>query len=245
MLVLMRRILRGNGEVLLVNIYFGSPLFSEMERMYNEYVVDEIRERFGEDVNVYLPQENSEINDKSGYADSVMIAKGDNKYLDESDIMIAVIDGQTVDAGLAAEVGYFHAKGKPVIAIYSDVRQGAHGNSQKIDALDTIAESQFSYVNLYLIGLIKQNGIVTGGYSDMLEVLPTYIDSIDSEAGAGFSEISDKITELENTVESTCNSHAASLSHLTTQVESLSLTIGQITSHISTFNNSDKSDGGV
>lgn len=160
------------------SIYFGAPLFSEMELMYNQHVVEEIRERFGDKVDIYLPQENEAINDKSGYADSVMIAQGDNKYLEKADILIAVIDGQVIDVGLASEIGYYYAMGKPIIAIYSDSRQGTYGNQQKIEALDIIAESQFSYINLYTIGLIKQRGVIVRGYKELITELESMLQEI-------------------------------------------------------------------
>lgn len=152
-------------------IYFGSPLFTEMEQIYNKLVVDLIRARYGDRVEVYLPQENEAINDKSGYADSVMIANGDNEYLKEADCLIAVLDGVTPDSGLSAEIGYFYSMNKPIIGLYTDVRQGTFGNSQKIDALDRVAESQFSYVNLYTVGLIKQRGGIATSYTELVDKL--------------------------------------------------------------------------
>lgn len=160
----------------MTNIYFGAPLFSEMEMMYNDFVVGRIREEFKGKVNVYLPQENMAINDKSGYASSTMIADGDNEHLENADVLVAVIDGQVMDVGLASEIGIFYSMNKPIIAIYSDSRQGTYGNQQKIDALDEIAESQFSYVNLYTVGLIKQRGKIVRGYDEMLDVLKGYIN---------------------------------------------------------------------
>lgn len=156
-------------------IYFGAPLFSESEQLYNEFVVGAIRHKFGEGVSVYNPQENEALNDKSGYANSIMITNGDNEYLEKSDILIAVIDGQVMDVGLASELGYFYSMNKPIIAIYSDSRQGTYGNQQKIDALDEIAESQWSYVNLYTIGMIKQRGKIVRGYKELLKELEAHI----------------------------------------------------------------------
>lgn len=150
-------------------VYFGSPLFTEMEQIYNKLVVDLIRARYGDKVEVYLPQENEAINDKAGYADSVMIADGDNAYLEEADCLIAVLDGVTPDSGLSAEIGYFYSMNKPIIGLYTDVRQGTHGNGQKIEALDKIAESQFSYVNLYTIGLIKKRGGIATSYTELVD----------------------------------------------------------------------------
>lgn len=150
-------------------IYYGASLFSEMEQRYNNYVVSMIREKYGDKVDVYLPQENEAINDKSGFADSIAIANGDNAYLEEADCLIAVLDGAAPDSGLSAEIGYFYSLNKPILGLYTDVRQGTFGNQQKIDALDEIAESQFSYINLYTVGLVKQRGEILRSSKDLVE----------------------------------------------------------------------------
>lgn len=156
-------------------IYFGGSLFSEMELMYNRYVVDMIRKKYGDKVDVYLPQENEAINDKSGFANSLDIASGDNAYLEKTDIMIALLDGVTPDSGLSAEIGYFYSFNRPILGIYSDTRQGTHGNQQKIEALDDIAESQFSYINLYTVGLVKQRGEILRSAEELVERLGDYL----------------------------------------------------------------------
>lgn len=158
------------------NIYFGGALFSEMEQMYNQYVVDKIREKYDELVEVYLPQENDSINDKSGFADSIAIADGDNEYLEKADILVAVLDGATPDSGLSAEIGYFYSLNKPIIGLYSDSRQGAHGNQEKIDALDQVAESQFSYINLYTVGLVKNRGQIVRSAEELVNSIGNYLD---------------------------------------------------------------------
>jgi nucleoside 2-deoxyribosyltransferase len=156
-------------------IYFGAPLFNEMEQMYNTYVVEKIREKYGDKVEVYLPQENASINDKSGFADSLAIAQGDNEYLEESDLLIAVLDGVTPDSGLSAELGYFYAMERPMLGLYTDTRQGTHGNQEKIDALDEIAESQFSYINLYTVGLVKTRGEILNNADALVEKIGDYL----------------------------------------------------------------------
>lgn len=157
-------------------IYFGAPLFNEMELMYNEYVVEKIRDRYGDKVEIYLPQENAAINDKSGFADSIAIAQGDNAYLEEADMLIAVLDGVTPDSGLSAELGYFYAKDRPILGLYTDTRQGTHDNQQKIDALDEIAESQFSYINLYTVGLVKLRGEIIDSSDQLVEKIGEFLD---------------------------------------------------------------------
>ncbi len=157
-------------------IYFGAPLFNEMEQMYNAYVVNKIRETYGDKVEVYLPQENASINDKSGFADSIAIAQGDNAYLEEADLLIGVLDGVTPDSGLSAELGYYYSLDRPILGLYTDTRQGTHGNQQKIDALDEIAESQFSYINLYTVGLVKLRGEIVNRSDKLIEKIGEFLD---------------------------------------------------------------------
>lgn len=154
-----------------IKIYFASPLFSEMELMYNRYVVQKIRNALKDKVEVYLPQENESINDKSGYADSTMIALADTAELSNSEVVIAVLDGATVDVGVASEIGIAVATQKTIIGLYTDSRQGTFNNQSKINALDEIAESQFSYINLYTVGLVKSSGVVLNSVDELIKVL--------------------------------------------------------------------------
>lgn len=145
-----------------INVYYGAGLFNEMELTYNKMLVEKIRTNkyLKDKISMYVPQENEAINDKSGYADSLMIAKGDTDMLEKSDILIAVMDGQVMDVGLASEIGVAYAMDKNIIGLYSDTRQGTYGNTRKVEALDEIAESQFSYINLYTVGLVKSKGVI-------------------------------------------------------------------------------------
>lgn len=155
-------------------IYFASPLFSNMELAYNAKVVSMIREAYP-NVKVFLPQEADEINDKNNYADSKMIAKYDTKAVMNSDLLIAVLDGLTIDPGVASEVGVAYAKGIPCIGLFTDPRVNGFENKDKINALAEIGESQFPYVNLYTIGLIKLNGEVVGSEMQLIEVISKYL----------------------------------------------------------------------
>ncbi|NEW65863.1 nucleoside 2-deoxyribosyltransferase [Carnobacteriaceae bacterium zg-84] len=158
----------------MTKIYFASPLFSEMEQQYNRYVVSLIRQQFPT-LDIYLPQEQADINDKSAYADSKLIAKVDTEQLLSSNIMVAVLDGASIDVGVASEIGVAYQAGIPIIALYTDSRQQGAINQQKLDALQDIAESQFSYINLYTVGLVKLNGKVVDTTEKLLNTLKDYI----------------------------------------------------------------------
>lgn len=154
-----------------MNIYYAAPLFTHASQDYNAKVVELLRNEIP-NVSIYLPQENEAINDKSGYADSLMIADGDNSRLLSSDLLIAHIDGQEIDAGVASEIGIAWAKEIPIIGLYTDVRQsGLFHNDEKIKALDLQAENQYDYKNLYTIGLIKQRGKIAKDSAELLELV--------------------------------------------------------------------------
>lgn len=158
-----------------MNIYFASPLFTEMEYTFNKFLVEEIRETYP-NVDVFLPQEQGEINDKNAYADSKMIAMLDTKAVLQSDLLIAVLDGQVIDPGVASEIGIAYQAGIPVIGLYTDSRQLGADNQQKLDALETVGESQFGYVNLYTVGLIKLNGLVVSSSEELVKSIARYIE---------------------------------------------------------------------
>ncbi|HLR22002.1 MAG TPA: nucleoside 2-deoxyribosyltransferase [Tissierellaceae bacterium] len=136
--------------------YLANGLFGIGDRLLNSYIASEVRDNV-KDIDLYVPQENDAINDKSAYADAVTIAKADMDRLEESDFLIVVIDGVEIDSGVAAEIGAFYMMDKPIFALYSDVRQEGRDNEQKIEALiKDGTENQFMYRNLFVTGLIKQ-----------------------------------------------------------------------------------------
>lgn len=157
-----------------MKLYFAAPLFAASDLHYNSELVASIRQQYPQ-LEIYLPQENAAINDKSAYADSKMIALADTEKVLESDLMIALLDGLTIDAGVASEIGVAYAKGIPVLGLYTDSRQQGADNQQKLAALQTVAENQFHYVNLYTVGLIKLNGEIYSSEAALLAGLADYL----------------------------------------------------------------------
>lgn len=151
-------------------LYFASPLFSEMEIAFNAQLAASIRKQLPE-LDLFLPQEQGEINDKNAYADSTMIAKLDTEAVLASDVMFAVLDGQIIDPGVASEIGIAYQAGIPIVGLYTDSRQQGATNQNKIDALQEIAESQFGYVNLYTVGLIKLRGEIVNRSEDVVAAI--------------------------------------------------------------------------
>jgi nucleoside 2-deoxyribosyltransferase len=166
-----------------IKAYLANGLFSEADQAFNSYLAHRIRINFPW-IDLYAPQENEALNDKQGYADSRSIFKGDNEYLDQADILIAVLDGIEIDSGVAAEVGRFLLakeleegiegayKPRYVFGLYTDVRQQGVENAKKIDALvNEVAENQFMYRNLYVIGGIKEHGKIAGSSDELIKLM--------------------------------------------------------------------------
>lgn len=164
---------------MLMKAYLANGLFSEADQMYNAYLAKNMR-RVVPAMELYNPMENERLNDKQNYADSVMIFNGDNTYLDQSDLLIAVLDGPVVDDGVAAELGRFallceqQPNQKEVLALYTDVRQQGRDNVQKIGALVADStENQFMYRNLYVIGGAKKVGKIFSSSEALFAYLQT------------------------------------------------------------------------
>lgn len=152
--------------------YLANGLFTMGDRLLNSLIASKIRKEI-EEIDLYVPQENDEINNKSAYANAITIAKADMDKLRESDFLIAVIDGVEIDSGVAAEIGAFYMLDNPIFALYTDIRQQGRDNDKKIQALIADStENQFMYRNLFVIGLIKETkGGIYSTVEDLVEAI--------------------------------------------------------------------------
>ncbi|MEY9979070.1 nucleoside 2-deoxyribosyltransferase [Lysinibacillus sp. RC79] len=154
--------------------YLANGLFSLGDRLVNEQLAAAIREAVP-GIELYVPQENDAINDKTSYADSLAIAQADLEMLQNSDVLVAVLDGVEIDSGVAAEIGAFAMLNRPIVGVFTDVRQQGRDNMMKIEALvrDGI-ENQFVYRNLFVIGLIKRTGVITTSIAEAVRAVEKY-----------------------------------------------------------------------
>ena len=155
------------------HIYLANDLFSEANRHYNEHVASTIEDTFEENVVMYVPQRNLGINDKDAYADSQMILKADYEALKETDILVAILDSN--DVGVALEIGMAYMLEIPIIGLFTDVRQQGTDNPKKVEAIKTIGENQFIYLNLMLSGAVKERGALVSTVEDLIQELDHYV----------------------------------------------------------------------
>ena len=134
-------------------IYWANAMFSAADRDFNSKCTMRLREA---GYQVFLPQETS-VN-KISFPSARDIFRIDTSAIIESDFMIACIDQETIDCGVASEIGIAFAYGVPVIGLYTDMRQYRKGES-------------CMYKNPYVVGAIEANGEVLSNIDELLEVL--------------------------------------------------------------------------
>ena len=136
-----------------VKIYLASPLFGASEQFWNAIVADELRLAGFE---VFNPQSDNTANDKDNPNVEVTaqsIFRGDTKEVLGANIIVANLDGLSIDSGVAAECGIFWALNneyskdtyKGIIGYRSDIRKYGEGD-------------QRFYFNQYVVGLIESIG---------------------------------------------------------------------------------------
>ena len=163
-----------------MRIYLAGPIFFYGDYLRNIEWANKIRERFP-DAYVYSPVENTDINGVEGkkkFGGSQEIANGDNIRLDNTDVLIACIDGDVLPSGTCAEIGKFHEKiargdNKYIIGVCTDTRQCylTHSEAKDIGGASSLGEQQYSYQNLYVTGLIKQGGVLVSNIDEVLDEL--------------------------------------------------------------------------
>jgi len=128
-------------------------MFSQADREFNTKCVAMLRES---GFQVFLPQE-ATINKSSG--ESSPTAEGifriDTLALLNSDILVACIDQEAIDCGVACEIGIAYAHGLPTIGLYTDIRQHRAGQGRM-------------YKNLYVVGAIEASGEIVSYIDDLI-----------------------------------------------------------------------------
>ena len=160
-----------------MKIYLAGSIFYHGDVLRNTEWAAKIRAAIP-NIDLYSPIENTDINGTEGkkkFAGSQEIANGDNIRLNNTDILVACIDGDILPAGTCAEIGKFHEKiergdHKYIVGICTDNRQMylTHSEAKNAGGAASLGEQQYSYQNLYVTGLIKQGGILVSNIEDAI-----------------------------------------------------------------------------
>src|ERR1035437_7036104 len=136
----------------LKKIYWANALFSEADRDFNTKCVTILRQ---DGYQVFLPQEIIENNPKEIKSPSSRsIFNKDTSAIIDSDLIIACIDQESIDSGVACEIGIACMTGIPILALYTDFRQYRIGDGRM-------------YKNPYILGAIESNGKVFSDFEPL------------------------------------------------------------------------------
>jgi len=141
-------------------IYWANALFAEAERDFNAKCAKFLRNA---GYQVFLPQEagvNILSQQSSPLAEDIF--RVDTAEILNSHLLIACIDQETIDCGVACEVGIAFSYGIPIIGLYTDIRQRRQGPTRM-------------YKNPYVVGAIEAIGEVVTSTDDLLRVIPRYL----------------------------------------------------------------------
>lgn len=194
-----------------MKIYLAGPIFFYGDLLRNKEWAAKIRKEFP-NAELYSPVENTDINGVEGkkkFAGSKEIAMADNARLDDTDILIACIDGDVLPSGTCAEIGKFHEKikrgdNKCLIGICTDNRQCYYTHSEAKDkgGAASLGEQQYSYQNLYVTGLIKEVGSLVYTIDEVIEEMKKFYirritQKVSNELKTTFSTPKETITAKE------------------------------------------------
>ena len=140
-----------------LNIYFAGPLFTPYERSFIDECAAALR---ADGLEVFVPHEHELARD-AGVTAAWIFAK-DRPGIERADAMLAILDGPSVDAGTACEIGMFHAlmqsdpSKKGIVGLLTDIR-GMRGES--------------TGVNLFVQGAIEDVGRIVASFDEACDAL--------------------------------------------------------------------------
>lgn len=143
--------------------YLASHFFNDAMYKWTENLARYIEENT--ELEFYVPQRNADINDKKNNDDiitDIKIAQADTAELKKANIVIACLDGLTIDDGVAGEVmahgvmaeleeEYKVDFPRMIIGVITDMRYLGTGENKL-------------YRNLMIVGKVKEHGHLVIGY---------------------------------------------------------------------------------
>ena len=142
------------------HIYWANAMFSAADRSFNAEYADMLREA---GYKVYLPQQatvNIPADDPSPTASNIF--RIDTRAILDSQLLVACLDQETIDCGVACEIGVAFAYGLPIIGLLTDLRQYRRGAGQ-------------IYKNLYVVGAIEAVGEIVSDAESLLRAITVHL----------------------------------------------------------------------
>jgi len=139
-----------------IKIYWANALFGQADRNFNAECAATLRKAGYE---LFLPQESVAETDIAATSD--IIFEADSAAIYAADMIVACIDQETIDCGVACEIGIGHTLGMPIIGLYTDIRQNRPNECRM-------------YKNVFVVGAIKSAGKLVASMDELLTALDEY-----------------------------------------------------------------------
>jgi nucleoside 2-deoxyribosyltransferase len=129
-----------------MDVYFAAPLFSQAELEFNERVCGLLED---EGHSVFLPQRDGfesldSLRDQPGIDSEEDLKREifriDRDAVHDSEIVVAVLDGQVPDEGVAVELGIAHEQDTPIVGLKTDSRN-TELNAMILGPIEEIVET--------------------------------------------------------------------------------------------------------
>jgi len=97
-----------------MKIYLAAPLFTAAEKEFNKNIASVLHQSY---FKVFLPQEEclAALSSREIFETCV-------KGIDDSDVVLGIVDGADADSGTCWEIGYSYATGKKIVLLRTDFR---------------------------------------------------------------------------------------------------------------------------
>jgi possible nucleoside deoxyribosyltransferase len=163
--------------------YLASHFFNDAMFKWTENLARYIEENT--DLDLYVPQRNADINDKKNNDDiitDIKISQADTSELKKANVLIACLDGVTIDDGVAGEIMAHGIMAeleeendidfpRMIIGVITDMRYQGTGENKL-------------YRNLMIVGKVKEHGYLVTGYAgddSYLDEVVNYINKFIEE----------------------------------------------------------------
>ncbi len=167
----------------MARVYWANALFSAADRRFNEACAGVLRAS-GHDV--LLPQAGA-ANAQNAPTPEV-IFRADATELLSCDFLVACLDQETIDSGVACEIGLAYAAGIPVLALLTDMRQFRQGEGR-------------IYKNPFVIGAIERVGGVFSSVEELAGALAE-LSAAPRESAVHFDQVASMYDDFVDQLES-------------------------------------------
>lgn len=130
------------------DVYWAAPMFSAADREYNEKYVRKLRDA---GISVYNPMKDA-VYIGTNPSDEEIFRK-DIAAVKDCRVFVANIDQESIDSGVASQIGIANLLGKPIVGVFTDSRRDRPRNS--------------IYKNPHVMGAIKSAGEIISSLDDL------------------------------------------------------------------------------